>query len=143
MQSSCNAVYIRCDPHNLLVRRGPCGPARLREGGIRMEDTRKYQLFAAWCIFFLAALNLLDLACTSFLIARYGTGVESNPLVVAMWNGSPLFFVLYKVALSALLSACGLCRRKFRKWCVVAAAPAALYCCVVGMSLYFIITLRP
>lgn len=106
-----------------------------------MVACRGYKTFAAWCFFTVAALNLLDMACTSCFILRYGTAIELNPLVVALWNGNPLLFILLKAVVTALFLACGLLWRRLKKWCVVAAVPAAAYACVVGMSLYWLFTL--
>jgi hypothetical protein len=106
-----------------------------------LNDSKKYKLIAAWCFFFVAALNLIDMACTSCFIARYGTGIETNPLVAAMWSCSPLAFMLYKVALSALFVFCGMCWRRFRKWCAIVAVPAAIYTYVAGVSLYLMFAL--
>jgi hypothetical protein len=111
--------------------------------GDRPDKYRVYTLLAAWCFFLVAALNLVDLACTSCFIARFGTGVETNPLVVCMWKCSPLVFALYKAACSALFVFCGMCRRRFNKWCAIVAAPVALYSYVAGLSLYYMITLPP
>jgi hypothetical protein len=118
-----------------------CAFNQARWKGIRVDQNRKYKLFAAWCFFFVAYLNLLDLACSSCLILRYGTVIETNPVVLFMWNDNPLDFIFYKVAASVLFIVCGLFWRRFKKWCVIVAAPAVIYSYVVGVSLYFLITL--
>lgn len=108
-----------------------------------MDRSESYKIFARWCFSALAVLNVLDLIFTFCFIRRYGTGIETNPCMAALWDYSPWAFVFVKLALSALLAGVNLRWRGFKRWFVVAAAPALFYGYVVVASAYFFLTLPP
>jgi hypothetical protein len=83
----------------------------------------------------LAALNLLDMAITTWLIAKFGVAAEMNTFVVAMWKTSPLLFVGYKSLASVGLLYVALQKKRFHNWwAAIVAVPLVGYLCVVVWS---------
>ncbi len=107
-----------------------------------MDRPRGYQAIARWLFFALALLNALDLLCTAIFMTRYGTSIETNPAIVALYERSPWGFVVVKLAISAVMICIGINRTRLKKWMTFAIAPPALiYGYVVGTSLYCLATL--
>ncbi len=109
-----------------------------------MDRPRGYQAVARWLFFVLALLNAMDLFCTATFITRYGTSIETNPMVLALYERSPWDFVFVKVAISTVMILIGLNWTRLKRWMAFAiATPALIYSYVVGMSIYLLATLPP
>jgi hypothetical protein len=119
-------------------------PTQPAIGALRMDRPRGYQSVARWLFFALALLNALDFLCTATFITRYGTSIETNPTVVALYEHNSWDFAYVKLAISAVMILIGIKWARLKKWMAFAIAPPALiYCYVVGMSLYLLATLPP
>ena len=85
----------------------------------------------------LAGLNLLDMGITAYLLTHCPMVVESNLLMGAIWDASPVLFVVLKLGLSACFAVLSRRLSSPRRWIYLASVPTtALYACVVGWSLF-------
>ncbi len=90
----------------------------------------------------LAVLNLLDMAITACLLARFGTAAEANLLMRAMWQASPVLFVAFKALLSTVFLILASKADWLRRWMVFAVMPAtAIYLVVVGWGVYVLVNM--
>ncbi len=90
----------------------------------------------------LAALNLLDMAITACLLARFGKAAEANMLMREMWQASPVLFVAFKALLSVVFLALARKADWLRRWMVFAVMPAtAVYLVVVGWGVFVLVNM--
>lgn len=83
----------------------------------------------------LATLNLLDMACTLFLVSHFGIFIEGNPAMRAMITVSPFLFVLFKVLISTVLYVLAIKRHYIRHWMIVFVIPLLVYAWIVGLGI--------
>lgn len=88
----------------------------------------------------LAALNLIDMGITAFLLATFGAAAEANLLMRTIWDASPILFVTSKVLLSAFFVYLSMRVDWSRKWMAYAIVPTAgVYVAVVGWSVFILV----